>query len=227
MIGKNIVIISIVLVTGTIPALFYAQPKQKKGDLQKLLDTLYGQISGYLIDTSDREMIEKNGGNATYGEITFSGVKTLIKELHLTAADVFYDLGCGVGKMVVQVYLDSPVKKAIGIELSSKRHSDAQRVKDLLLETEVLEAGRVLDFHHADILNVNLSDATVLYLASTCFSDEFMRKLTNKFAKEIPKTIRIITLRPLPDNDTFILVKTYDLPMTWSEHSAAYLYKRK
>jgi Histone methylation protein DOT1. len=42
----------------------------------------------------------------------FESAETLIKELNITDKDVFYDLGCGVGKLVMQVGLTTPVKKA-------------------------------------------------------------------------------------------------------------------
>jgi len=52
-----------------------------------------------------------------------------------------------------------------------------------------------------------------------------MEIMTNKFAKG-KKGLRILTLKDLPKNKNFKLLKKYTLPMTWSSGSTVYLYKR-
>ncbi|HXW85813.1 MAG TPA: hypothetical protein VEK38_00570 [Candidatus Bathyarchaeia archaeon] len=224
MLWKNITILLIIMAISICHA---TKAMQAKMDVQQMLDGLYSEISGYLIDIHDRDRVEQNGGNATYGEITFSGVQKLLAHLHLTEHDIFYDLGCGVGKMVMQVYLTSPVKKSVGIELSQERFASAERAKQLILEVETLEPGRTFEFIHGDILTANIHEATAIYLASTCFSDDFMQRITEKFITQTPASIRIVTLRELPANNAFVLSETLELPMTWSDHTPVYVYRRK
>lgn len=192
--------------------------------LKEEINELYGAISGFGISNEDTNLIESHGCASTYGEITFEGVETLLKLLKLKDTDVFYDLGCGVGKMVVQVYLDSPVKKSAGIELSSERAESALKIKQQLQVDNKIKAGRTLVFYKESFLDVDLSDATVIYLASTCFSDDIMKKVTDRLAT-LKKGLRVATLKKLAENDKFALLDQFILPMTWSDSTPVYLYE--
>ena len=41
--------------------------------------------------------------NLTYGELTFDGMASMVKNVGLTPDDVFVDLGSGTGKLLVYV----------------------------------------------------------------------------------------------------------------------------
>lgn len=192
---------------------------------KKLIESVYQGVSGFGISEAESLFIRTKGGEPTYGEITYEGFETIVKDIHLTKKDVFYDLGCGVGKVVVQVYDTTPVKKAVGIELSSTRCASATRAKQELVHRKKIARGRKLLFQEGDISAANVSDATVIFMCSTCFSDELMQKLTNKFAR-LKKGLRVLTLRRLPENASFELIHTYQVPMTWSASSSVYLYKK-
>jgi len=191
-----------------------------KGTIQEL----YKDISGFGISPEDTNSIESQGCAATYGEITFEGVEKLLTRLDFKDSDVFYDLGCGVGKMVIQVYLATPVKKSVGIELSSERANKALQVHQELSKHNKLEEGRTLAFYKESFLDSDLSDATVIYLASTCFSTDLMKKVTNRLAT-LKKGLRVITLKKLADNPAFKLIDEFIVPMTWSDTTVAYLYE--
>lgn len=194
--------------------------------LEQKIAGWYKTSNGFLISAADKKIVEEHGGCSTYGEITYRGVQELIHALHLTEHDVFYDLGCGVGKMVAHIFLATPVKKSVGIELSPERTAQARAVHATIQKEIPISSERTFDFIQGDILTASLDDATVVYLASTCFSQEFMEKITQKLAKLSPG-LRVITLKHLAPNPRFELVQTLQLPMTWSEKSTAYIYKLK
>lgn len=191
---------------------------------KQYLDKICTGLSGFSISEQDQQNVRASGSDDTYGEITYEGVKGLIEDLKLTKDDVFYDLGCGIGKMVAQVYLESPVKKSVGIELSRKRSELAKKLRERLAKDGKLEHKRALNFRRADISKVNISDATVIYFASTTFPTEFMKKMTEKFASLKPG-VRIATLQSLPSHEKVKFVKELVLPMTWSDRSAVYIYQ--
>ncbi len=201
-----------------------AEQESSLQENRRFLENVYKPISGFHIDDSEAKAIEDEGANTTYGEITDEAVTTLLKELNVNNCDVFYDLGSGVGRMVVQVYLESPVKKSIGVELSPTRHNHAVEVKQKLEQHSKIYPNRTIDFYQENILDTNITDATIIYIASTCFSDEFMRQLTDKFAR-LKQGLRILTLRHLSPHPKFTLTKTFHLPMTWSKSVPVYLYK--
>lgn len=219
--------LSIVLISWSPLADGYTKrPRQALPTAEKrhaLLDELYNEISGFHIAENEVDSIEKSGSSAVYGEITDAAVEKVLSDLSLKKNDVFYDLGSGVGRMAAHVYLASPVKKSVGVELSPTRHQSAIQVKNALKKRNLLDKNRVLDFYQDDLFNVDFCDATFIYLASTCFSDDFMQRITDEFGK-LKKGVRILTLRKLPTHKNISFVKGYKLPMTWSEDVPAHLY---
>jgi precorrin-6B methylase 2 len=187
---------------------------------------------GYVISDSDKKTIKDAGSDPTYGEITPEGVAMLISHLSITDKDVFYDLGSGLGKMVLQMYTTTPVAKAVGVELSQDRFNQSKEALEQLQTKNLINKGRILDFINKNILDVPLADATIIYISSTCFSDDFLKKITEKIATEVPAStfLRVISLRTLPavaSDRGLIHTATYTIPMTWSSKVMAYVYERK
>lgn len=203
-------------------ASFYATTTH---DHKKLIDELYKQTSGFNVPSQEYDYIAKAGGAPTYGEITYNGADQILKLFNLTDKDIFYDLGCGVGKFVIQAYLTTPIKKAGGIELSKTRIDNAKKIAKELKKQNKIERRRKLEFIEGDILKVNLKDATAVFVSSLCFSNELMEKLTNKLAR-LKKGLRIATSRPLAENKAFKLIGDYQVPMTWSSSSTVHVYER-
>lgn len=194
-------------------------------DHKQFIDELYQQTSGFNVSSQEYESITKAGGAPTYGEITYAGADQILKLFNLTDKDVFYDLGCGVGKFVVQAYLTTPVKRAGGIELSKTRIDGAKKIAKELKTQKKIEKGRKLEFIEGDLLKVKFKDATAVFVSSLCFSNELLEKLTNKLAG-LKKGLRVATSRPLAENKAFKLIGDYQIPMTWSSSSTVHVYER-
>jgi len=201
-------------------------------DARNILEEAYNAIwnAGFLIPDAESDFIKAEKGAPTYGEIVWDSAAELFKELKLTKKDVFYDLGCGTGKLVAQAYMQTPVKKAVGVDLSRTRLTHAQSVQEGIIS----QANKVLgkkkfkkkkwEYRLENILETSIDDATVVYLGSTCYSDELMQGLTDRLA-ECKSGLRVLTLKQLSFHPDFKLVKTYNLPMTWSSGSPVYSYK--
>jgi len=202
-------------------------PQQKQystAQAIQILDQVYADVSGFSIDQTERMDIEKQGGNPTYGEITFQSTQDLINHLDLGKDDVFFDLGCGIGKVCCQVALTTPAR-AIGIELSPTRCALAQKTKQCLINQKACANNAKLEFYEQNILDAHLEPATVIFACSTCFSDQLMQTLTHKL-EQLPKLKRVVTLKELAPSTHFTLAKTIHLPMTWSENTPVHLYER-
>lgn len=194
---------------------------------------LYGSKGGFCIGQEEAQRIRDVGGDPTYGEITIASTEKLFNELvPLTAQDVFYDLGAGIGKLVLWVHLATPTRKVVGVELSDTRYAlAAEMVEEIKKEkyknglTAGLSKTKSITLQHADIAKIPLDEATVIFMCATCFSDEFVARMADIFAQLKPGT-RIITLKELPPRAALCHSATYTLPMTWSPEkgSAVYLY---
>jgi len=196
---------------------------------KELLDRLYQGVSGFAIPESETSAIKQAGGRSTYGEIVYDSLATVLQDLRVAKHDVFYDLGSGVGKVVVQAYLDFPFKKSVGIELSDDRHSKAANIRDQLNKRKLIKTDRSLEFIRGDIAKADISDATVIYMCSTCYPAELMQTLLERLA-DLEKGLRVITLKSFPDSFArygFTKTKKYTLPTTWSKGSSVHVYTLK
>lgn len=193
-------------------------------DYKIIMNDLYSSVNGYDLATGEADEMTKCDGAPTYGEILFDSLKTVLDELKLTNRDVFYDLGSGVGKVATQAYLTTPIKKSVGVELAKTRHTKAESIRDQLRNKNKLDKNRKLEFQNKNINEVDLNDATVVFMCSTCFSDTLMKSIVEKLLKNPNKNLKIITLKQLPTNSHFKLEKTWTLPMTWSNGTQVHLY---
>lgn len=196
--------------------------------IETQLTRLYAGVDGSCISQADAQAIRDTGGDPVYGEITFASAQQLFTELvPLGPDDIFYDLGSGIGKLVLWVYVATATKRCVGIELSDKRYTTAQTMKGKVLATmkPLFHAvdGRSIDFIHADIGTAPIDDATVIFVCATCFSDRFMALLADRFS-QLKEGTRIISLKRLPQHDGITEVAVHTLQMTWAK-DPVYIYR--
>ena len=188
------------------------------------LTDLYNDIPNWPVARSETIYVEDKIDNILYGEITYESMEILAKKLSPSARDVFYDLGCGIGRFVCYMYLTTSIKKSVGIEMVGSRYKLAELVAKLAEIEKFLDPRRKLEFIHNNIRNEHFSDATIIYMSSLCFPSELMEELNQKFLK-LKKGLRIISLVPLPEHPSLKLKEVSTLPMTWNENSTIYYYK--
>lgn len=224
----SLVLLTAFVATNVVASLDY---KANPLDARNILEEAYSPIwnAGFLIPEQEVESIKAAKGAPTYGEILWESADELFKELKISKKDRIYDLGCGTGKFITQAYLQTPAKKFVGVDLSQTRLLHAQNVQSGIMD----QAKKVLgkrkftkkkwEYRHENIVETDISDATVVYMCSTCYSDELMSDITERlsFCK---KGLRVATLKQMPFHPNFKLVKTLTLPMTWSSGSPVYIY---
>src|SRR5690606_36408380 len=143
----------------------------------------------------------KSKGSPIYGEIKHQALNQLLDYLALDNNDVFVDLGSGVGKVVLHTALVTPVKKAIGIELSTTRFLEAKEALKRASQWSPYIRSRCA-FKNADLMEVNLSKATVIYTCSTAFSMAFMKKVSERLGS-FTHDFRLVSPQELPQNKHF------------------------
>lgn len=133
----------------------------------------------------------------------------------------FFDLGSGGGRLVIQSFLELPsVYKSVGIELSPSRHQiaiqtwtnlvqngDAVRIRALAEKSwdvhylerpidEAIEYG--VELHEGDLFDLDISQATHLYISSLCFSEDMLLRIVEKIETEGVSLQIVASLRLLP-----------------------------
>jgi SAM-dependent methyltransferase len=123
-----------------------------------------------------------------YGEILLPTADRIFDHLKLTEKDRFLDLGCGRGKLVL---------------LAAARGIPARGIELVPLHLRCAEyAARPLcekaSFLQADMLEADVSDATLLWASGTCWTESLRQALAQRLA-QLPEGTRILSVSsPLP-----------------------------
>jgi hypothetical protein len=195
---------------------------KEKAAVRKELKALYQDVWAYTVPKKDDLKVRHSSSSSLYGEITFTGLQKLIDYLKLGPRDVFFDLGSGVGKVILQIGMTTRVKKAVGIELATSRCQRAKRVLKKAEREALVKEGKC-QFLNQDILKADLSEATVLYSCSTAFPMTFMRKLAAKLSA-LGKPFYFVTLQKMPDDCGLVHIDTLYLDMSWIRSTAVYVF---
>lgn len=141
-----------------------------------------------------------------------AGVEALAAFLGLSASDPtdsFFDLGSGMGRLVMHMAMKHYARLATGVEQNSARHSFATSLADTALptsmprvagdvgsEAEPLRAG--VQLLHGDMLRASIATATVLFTNPACFSCEVKQALVDKILNECHRLKFVVTTTPPP-----------------------------
>gem|GEM_PF-2286729 len=208
--------------------LIWTEPRYVETN-KKIMQQLFSGITGFIkLSDEERALVERHYTKKTsvYGEIPYDSLQVILDGEHFGPNDVVYDLGCGVGKVIVQIYLNTPVKKAVGIELCIRRYDGVAAMIKKFRQMDAYnerkcngKMKREIAFKKGDFLKANLDDATIIYTCSTCFPVELMEEIVQKCRDINRLGLRVITLKELPDHEThgFRFERLYQLPMSWSK----------
>ena len=89
------------------------------------------QVMLTILGTVDRSIVRQASGkrDENLGELATSGVQELILATGLVPSDIFLDVGCGLGNIVIQVVLQTKVQMSIGVEM---RKDVVERAKNIM-----------------------------------------------------------------------------------------------
>jgi hypothetical protein len=118
----------------------------------------------------------------------------------------FFDLGCGVGKVVMHMIIAGHARTATGIELDAGRHNASVLLAQELFSsgefstTTMAGDGARLRLLQGNMLGFDLSEAEVLYLNQDCFPEGTRRLLAQKIRTE-GRSLRLVYARPAFEGD--------------------------
>jgi len=152
----------------------------------------------------------------------------LLNVTNSTPTESFFDLGSGTGRLVMHMAVKGYARLATGVELNGGRHAFAiELAASALPQGMPFAAGNVTDsgvaiihkkpnrndaqsdssagvepvgvhLYHGNMLDANISTATVLYMNPACLSCSTKRQLLQKILRESLQLQYILTTSPLP-----------------------------
>lgn len=198
-------------------------PDRVHPDPLRALRELYSGVDGFEISKREDRMVRASRGSSTYGEIMPTASLKLVEAMDMGPEDTFFDLGAGVGKVVMMAALASEAGRCVGVELAAGRARQARSVLEVAEEGGVVEPG-VVEFRHEDILETDLDGATVLYTCSTAFSVRFTTAIVRRVIK-LEQPVTFVSTQVLDPMRHVELVDTLRLDMSWRRRSKVYVYR--
>ena len=184
----------------------------------------FSTVEGSSISQSERKRLNCSGKSEfTYGEIDFVHMAPVLGLCMPQPGEVFWDLGCGAGKCMVAMGLLYPqLKKVCGVEFLDKLY---ETCKNSLQNVQV--SNRDLpefDVKHGNMLEIDWSDADILFSSSICFPNELIEGILEK-CHLLKKGARFITLKSFPQNNIFEVKYSIRVKMTWGKTGVYVLEK--
>jgi SAM-dependent methyltransferase len=196
-------------------------------DAAKIFNLLFNNIDGFSISMNNRKRLNLDSKELTYGEITFLAFRKILAHVNPKPGEIFYDLGCGTGKVVVAAALLAPWKEVFGIEILEDIFNKAMNVKK---QYDDYAKNHSLNLPPINLINTDLkaydfSNADVIYIASTCFDYDFMEEFGTK-CTQLKSGSRVITLTKELHNPDLEKKVSFSVPMTWGD-STVHIYERR
>ena len=188
---------------------------------------LYRDVDGHSISRVGRTSEPYNDDKSfVYGEVKFESFVQILGKLEFAPGGVFYDLGSGTGKAVFVAHLMFPFAKAKGVELVPTLHESAaatlKRYESEVRPHILDEVGdKQIEFIQGDALKTDFSDADVVFMNSTCFSDELMNGIDKQISILKPGAYVISLTKSLSD-PSLKLLKSELNDFSWGKATAYY-----
>lgn len=151
--------------------------------------------------TERREKGLENDSSLTYGEVNFYSFVQILELAAPKEGEIFYDLGSGAGKAVFIAGLVFDFTKVCGVEKLDSLYQMSTTALDKLWTLPQLKElhGKKMNFQfiHDDLLTVDFSEASIVFLQATCFYGPIWDQLMVKLLMLKVGTRVIITTRKL------------------------------
>ena len=161
----------------------------------------------------------------TYGEIDFHTFIDLMNRVSPKKGEVFYDLGCGAGKALVVAALSYPFSAVRGVELLKGLYDISKGVCDRMQSSAKYVEKPSVEVINNNFFEVDFFDADIIYISSTCFGEETMQRLEEKFLG-LKENARIILLTRELKSPSFELLYKNSCKMSWGMCTARIYCKK-
>lgn len=196
---------------------YYKNSVFRKCDLA-LLSTYFFK-SPYAI--SKRYLLDHGADDPyLYGETPLTSMDLIASTCGISSSDVVYELGCGRGRCCfwLKAFVGCRVE---GVEIIPEFVQQAKAIQSRYQIQNI-------NFHCANILKADYSEATFLYLCGTCFEENLIKKIVKKLKATKTGTKIISVSYPLTDytdKPLFKVVKVFPVSFGWGDMDV-YLQER-
>lgn len=188
-----------------------------------LFKSIFESVEGSSVSQGERKRLGVAGKSEfTYGEVEFVHMMPVFELCEVKPGQVFWDLGCGAGKCLVAAAMLYPELQACkGVEYLDRLY---ELCNDTVTQVNAQSIGAPITVHHGDMLQVDWSDADLIYTSSICFPQQLIDGMYEK-AKLLKRGAKIITLKNFAPNEEFEIKYNLRVKMTWGRTGVYILEK--
>lgn len=192
---------------------------------ETLFNYLYNNINGYSVSKEARQKSGQDTEKLLYGELPFSTWGEIVERANPKKDGVFFDLGSGTGRVVMQSHLLFDFKKCVGVELLEGLYNKACEVKEEFEKSvkpqikNHVEA-RELTFLQQNIFETDLRDADFILMNHPFKDGEIFMQLEEKFLKELKSGTKIVTTIRALKSEGFKNLGSQNYKFSWGDSTA-------
>lgn len=164
--------------------------------------------SSATISVDERQARGIEDDSLTYGETPWTTFLDILKEIDIRPSDHFLDLGCGAGFLCFLISQAYRIP-ATGVDL----------IEGFIGNAKDFQADLKLDkvrFLHANFLELELLPFSLFYATCTCFEEDLMEALSEKFY-EAESGSRIITVTSPVEGAHIRHLKQFKAKYAWGK----------
>jgi len=136
----------------------------------------------------------------------------------------FYDIGSGIGKVVIGIAKQYSFLKSVGVEIDSEKVVHANTALNKIRDDSLKRRIEMLCISMNDS-TINYSNGCWFFISNLDFSHEDSSSLITKLENETKIGSIVVSLKDI-HSDKFKQLNYISLPMGWSQDSKVYVYIR-
>jgi precorrin-6B methylase 2 len=195
--------------------------------LEQSFNWLFGHINGKEI--SKIAKAEHAGSEPfkeviLYGELPFQTWIEIVEQAQPKKDGVFFDLGSGTGRIIMQSHLIFDFKKIIGIELLEPLHTKACQIRkdfeeQIKIQIPDFIKDRELHLIQQDFFNSDLREADFIFMNHPFKDRGSFEPLEAKFLNELKPGTKIVTIIRKLNHPAFKHLHSQKYNFSWGEAS--------
>lgn len=171
---------------------------------------------------------QAENASSIYGEILYPSFSKILNFVDFNNYDCFVDIGAGIGKVCLQVALNTDIKNILGFEILTDRVAKANTVlTKARIELPDILTPKDIQYFNQDFTNFNFNaiNATniLAYSCSTCFTKELLYKIGDTINNN-DKISKLLSLRPIPNLTRLKLKSIIDVECSW-DSAECFIYE--
>jgi SAM-dependent methyltransferase len=192
---------------------------------------IFNGLNGYAVSLMEkqRKIGDEYIKDLLYGEISIELLYALFalepSSSYMARGGIFYDLGSGIGNVVIGSYLIGNFKKYIGIELLDSLYNISLMAQKNLQDIYG-EARGIVNFLHGNILHFDISDGDLLLFCCPNGDEKMRFRMEEKFLSLKRGAAIFSLIHVFKNTSDFTLVDLKIVKTAWGKTTLR-IYERK